>query len=78
LNLVTYIKNSTNEGLLYTNCPAFVTGFKNAQLADEAAARTRKRICRDIYQRIQQVPRDVVGNNGPNNMDIDSEEQCCC
>ncbi len=68
-NFVSYITNSTNQGLLYSNCTGYVIGLQKAKLADKVAERTRQRIAQDIYRRIRQVPRDVTGSNGPNDMD---------
>jgi hypothetical protein len=73
-NFILYMKNSTNQALLYSNCTAFVIGVKNAKSADEAAECTRERISQYIDQRFQQVVYNVTGSKGPN--DLDSSEHC--
>lgn len=77
-NFLAYVKNFTNQALLYTNCPGFVTGLKAAKTADRTAARVRFQIAVDIYQRIRQIPRDITGSNGPNDMDSKESHEIYC
>lgn len=68
-NFIAYIRNPANQGLLYSNCSAFITGVKAAKSADQNIQRARQQIRADIYQRFRQVPRDVTGSNRPNELD---------
>ncbi|CAF3786632.1 unnamed protein product [Rotaria sp. Silwood1] len=74
-NFVAYLKDPTNQALLYTNCSSFINGVKVAKLADETAARTRQHIAQDIHQQFEQIPHNVTGSNGPNDLDSDEHDR---
>ncbi|CAF2860513.1 unnamed protein product [Rotaria sp. Silwood2] len=73
-NFVAYLTNPTNQALLYSNCTAFVIGVKAAKSADQQAAQTRQQIAQDIYQKFRQVPHNVTGSNGPNDLDSNGSD----
>ncbi|CAF1329469.1 unnamed protein product [Rotaria sordida] len=73
---IVYIKDPSNQALLYTNCTAFINGVKAAKLADQSNARTRKQIALDICRQIRQVSRNVTGSNGLNDLDIPGVDEC--
>jgi hypothetical protein len=75
-NFLTYVKSSTNQALLFTNCSNFVTGLVAAKSADVTAARKRQQVAQDICRRIRQVPHDVVGSNKTNDMDLGGSHEC--
>ncbi|CAF3182542.1 unnamed protein product [Rotaria socialis] len=66
---VSYVKDPSNQALLYSNCMAFVDGVKTAKLADKAAALARKKIAREIHLRFRHVSTDLTANEGPNELD---------
>lgn len=76
-NFIAYIRNPANQGLLYINCSAFITGVKAAKSVDQAAQRARQQIRADIYQRFRQVPHEVTNSNLPNELD-DNEPHGHC
>ena len=76
-SFVAYIQNPANQGLLRSNCSAFVTGVRSAKSADQKTQRARQQIRADIYRRFRQVPRDVVMNNGRNDMDSNEQHGHC-
>jgi hypothetical protein len=72
-NFVAYIRSPSNQGLLSSNCTAFVAGVKTAKLADIAGRRLMEKIDREVHNRIRQVPRTVVGSYARNDMDVSDE-----
>ena len=68
-NFVAYIQNPTNQGLLYSNCSLFIAGVKLAKVADQGVQRARQQTSQDIDRRFRQVPHNVTGSNGPNELD---------
>jgi hypothetical protein len=73
-NFIAYIKNTANQVMLFSNCTNFVNGLLIAKLADTRAAQAREYIIQDIHRQIEQIPRNVTGSNGPN--DMDSQGPC--
>jgi hypothetical protein len=69
-NYVQYVKNPNNQALLYSNCSLFVSGLVAAKKADIAAERATEQISHYIDQQIRQIPRNITGSNGPNDMDV--------
>lgn len=76
-NFIAYIQNPSNQGLLRSNCTAFVAGVRDAKSVDQRTQRAREQIRADIYRRFRQVPRDVVANNRPNDMDSNEKHGHC-
>ena len=72
-NFIAYIRSPKNQGMLSTNCLAFVAGVRTAKLADIAGREMMEKIDRDIHQRIRQVPRTVVNSYANNDMDVSGE-----
>lgn len=73
-NFISYLKNTTNQALLTTNCIAFVANLKTAIAADEQAERARKQICKNIEQQFDQITRNVTGSNCRNELDFDCDK----
>lgn len=69
-NFVAYLKNTSNQALLTSNCTSFVSNLKVAQRADKIAVLTTELQARQIQRQFQQVARTAIGNQGPTDVDL--------
>jgi len=68
-NFVSYVKDSTNQALLLSNCTGFVSNLKVAQRADRNAVFATQLLARKIQQQFNQVARNATGSQGPTDVD---------
>ena len=68
-NFIEYLKNTTNQQLLPTDCEAFIKGLTAAKKADKETERAQKRLTTTIRKQLQQVAHDVTNGKGFDEID---------
>jgi hypothetical protein len=69
-NFIAYLKDTTNQGLLKTDCEGFITGLKAAKKSDKEFEREQKKLARTIEKQLKQVMYDL--NHGKEFQELDS------
>ena len=68
-NVIQYLKDTTHQELLRSDCEAFINGLKAAKKADKTVERTQKQLAREIRKQIKQAARNVNNGNGFHELD---------
>jgi hypothetical protein len=68
-NFITYLQDTKNQGLLNSDCEAFIKGLKAAKKADKEAERAQKNLLKTIEKQIKQVGRDITNEKGFDELD---------
>ncbi len=63
-NYIKYLKDTTNQGLLNSDCEGFMKGLKAAMKADKEVERTQKNLAKIIEKKIKQVAWDITHGKG--------------
>jgi hypothetical protein len=58
-HFIAYLKDTTNQGLLQTNCEGFITGLKAAKKSDKEFAREQRKLAKTIQKQLKQVMYDI-------------------
>ena len=59
-NFIDYLKDSTNQGLLTTNCEGFLQGLQSAKKADKDLEHTKKKLIKQIEKEFKQAAHDAT------------------
>jgi len=60
---IAYLQDTSNDGLLTSNCTAYFTGLDSARQTDRTAVEAKQQYFRAAQQAFFEILRSIIGNN---------------